>query len=123
MTEGQPKLILKRAPIGDNQDDYDVLENGDCRWPHFQGCQSHRQTAPGCGRAATRRPLSSARHMDTKRHAKLRWRRSLRAGAEARPGTRKSLARPLSGKPDIAADIAVGPLLTDDVDKLSDEAL
>jgi hypothetical protein len=21
-------LILKRAPIGDNQDDYDVLENG-----------------------------------------------------------------------------------------------
>ena len=31
--------------------------------------------------------------------------------------TRKSLARPLSGKPDIAADMAVGPLLTDDVEK------
>jgi hypothetical protein len=31
--------------------------------------------------------------------------------------------RPLSGKPDIGADMAVGPLLTDDVDKLSDEAL
>jgi hypothetical protein len=23
-----PPLVLKRAPIGDNQDDYDVLENG-----------------------------------------------------------------------------------------------
>jgi hypothetical protein len=23
-----PPLILKRAPVGDNQDDYDVLENG-----------------------------------------------------------------------------------------------
>ena len=26
--EGYAPLILKRAPIGDNQDDYDVLENG-----------------------------------------------------------------------------------------------
>jgi hypothetical protein len=28
MTNDPRALILKRAPIGDNQDDYDVLENG-----------------------------------------------------------------------------------------------
>jgi hypothetical protein len=36
-------LILKRAPIGDNQEDYDVLENGKIRWPHL---------LPRCCRAA-----------------------------------------------------------------------
>jgi hypothetical protein len=36
-------LILKRAPIGDNQEDYDVLENGKIRRPHL---------LPRCCRAA-----------------------------------------------------------------------
>src|SRR5262245_30676822 len=57
------------------------------------------------------RTISRKLPTDMSQRAKRRWRRSLRAGAEARPGTRRSLARPLSAKPDIAADVAVGPLL------------
>jgi hypothetical protein len=44
------------------------------------------------------------------RRARQQWQRSLRAGAEARREI--ALSCPLSGKPDIAADMAVKPLLT-----------
>jgi hypothetical protein len=54
-------LILKRAPIGDNQDDYDVLENG----------VVVRRGARGCGRAGTT-AISSAQHTATRHHARLR---------------------------------------------------
>jgi hypothetical protein len=40
------QLILKRAPLGDNQDDYDVLENGVGR-PQLPGRRLRRRIAAG----------------------------------------------------------------------------
>jgi hypothetical protein len=39
-----PPLILKRAPIGDNRDDYTVLENG-VVWAGYSWCRRLRRRA------------------------------------------------------------------------------
>jgi hypothetical protein len=75
-----------------------------CQPPNGWSAASSRRrprhrAAPGCGRAATRRPRSSARHMDTKRPARLRWRRSPRAGDASnrieQPDARSALNCPI----------------------------
>jgi hypothetical protein len=47
----------------------------------FEVNRRHRQTVPGCGRADTRQPQSSAPRTAMSRRARLRWWRSRRAGA------------------------------------------
>jgi hypothetical protein len=44
------QLILKRAPMGDNQDDYDVLES-DVIVGRIFTVPTAPRAAPGCGRA------------------------------------------------------------------------
>ena len=70
-----------------------------CYRPLFLS-RPRRRTAPGCGRAATT-ATSNGRRMDTSRHARRRWPRSLGVGAKAR----YRHERPSSGKtaPDDAA--------------------
>src|SRR5262245_51046452 len=73
-------LILKRAPIGWNQDDYDVLEDGEIVGRIFKvpiAPQDRHWMWP----AATT-DTYAARRTDTNRRAKLRWRRSRKAGAD-----------------------------------------
>ena len=72
-------LILKRAPVGDNPEDYSVLEEGVVVGRIFKS-----QVAPeGCpwmwGRAGTA-GASSAQRTAMSRRARLRWQRSPRAG-------------------------------------------
>jgi len=69
-------LILKRAPVGDNQDDYSVLETARSS-VGFSRCRLRRRVAPGCGRAATTATYA-ARPTATSRRARRRWRRSQR---------------------------------------------
>jgi hypothetical protein len=69
-------LILKRAPIGWNQDDYDVLEDGVI--DVSLRSQSRRRINRGCGRAAT--IARYAAPTATSRRERPRWRRSRRAG-------------------------------------------
>jgi len=80
-------LILKRAPIGWSQDDYDVVENGvivgASSW-----MQSGRGGAHGCGRAATTATIAG-RRTATSRRARLRWRRSQRVGDASDPAREK----------------------------------
>jgi hypothetical protein len=45
-------LILKRAPVGDNQDDYSVLENGVKVGPHLQGSSRRRPWMWASGHSA-----------------------------------------------------------------------
>jgi hypothetical protein len=67
-------LILKRAPIGDNQDDYDLLENGvvvgrifkvpvappDCPWMWASGHSAATVTCAAHGYEATREAAMAA---------------------------------------------------------------
>src|SRR5262245_17001830 len=69
-------LTLKHAPIGPNEEDYDVLFDG-----VLSAASSYRQPRPatvsGCGQSTTetaRRPAA------TRRRERLRWWRSPRAG-------------------------------------------
>jgi len=50
------------TPIGRNEDDYNVLENGVLVGRTFKVRRSRRRTVPGCGRAAT--PEADARGRD-----------------------------------------------------------
>jgi hypothetical protein len=75
-------LVLKRAPVGDNQ----RVVVGHIFFLNAVGPQG----PPGCGRAGTTAP-STAWHTATRRHGRLQWRRSPRVGAEVRDSP--SLAR------------------------------
>jgi hypothetical protein len=78
------QLILKRAPMGDNQDDYDVLES-DVIVGRIFTVPTAPRAGPGCGRAATTARYA-ARRTDMSRRARRRWRLSLRAGGGSRLG-------------------------------------
>src|SRR5262245_51843651 len=78
MTNDPRALTLKRDPVGQNPQDYSVLENG--------GGVGRIFTVPT---APEGRPLDvgerpQRRDTATSRRAKRRWPRSLRVGAEAR---------------------------------------
>jgi hypothetical protein len=80
------QLILKRgSPSRRRADDYDVLENGGVVGRIF--FLDARKAAPKCGRAAIA-GISSARLTAMRRHARLRWQRSLRAGGRVTRGQR-----------------------------------
>jgi hypothetical protein len=75
------QLILKRAPIGDNLEDYSVLEAGVVVGRIFFLDAVGQRGAPGCGPAATT-ATSAARRTATSRRAeaameafKKSWRR------------------------------------------------
>jgi hypothetical protein len=96
-SEAMSPLVLKRAPIGWNQDDFDVLEDGLIVGRIFT-VPVAPQGRPGCGRAATRRPRSSGRRTATKRRARLRWRRSRsRGGGKERDRSRAGEDHRLQG--------------------------
>jgi hypothetical protein len=68
-----PLLILKRVPIGWNQDDFDVLEDGTIVGRIFFLNAVGPQGRHWCGRAATM-ATSNARRTATKRRAmETRW--------------------------------------------------
>src|SRR5262245_24560070 len=73
-------LILKRAPIGDNQDDYDVLEDGVVVGRIFV-VPTAPEGRPWMWRAATVPTASSAPRTAMSRRATPRWRPLRRAGA------------------------------------------
>jgi hypothetical protein len=75
--EAISRLILKHAPIGDNEDDYDMLADGVGAF----SCRKQRRTiGNGCGPSpmaitkTARRPAAMSRRM------RLRWRHSRRVG-------------------------------------------
>jgi hypothetical protein len=74
-------LTLKQAPIGRNQDDFDVLEHGVVVGRIFlsPSAPQDRQWMWGSGHNDE---IARGR-TDTSQRARPRWRRSLRAGAEA----------------------------------------
>jgi hypothetical protein len=71
------QLILKRPPIGWNQD-YDALENASSSVASSR-CRSRRRTAHGCGRAGIT-VTYAAPPTAASRRARPRWRRSPRGG-------------------------------------------
>jgi hypothetical protein len=74
------QLILKRAPIGDNQDDYDVLENGVIVGRIFK-VPVAPQGRPWIWASGHNGDHRRAAHgTATSRRGRLRWRRSQRAG-------------------------------------------
>ena len=76
--EQASQLIFKRAPIGWNDDDYDVLADGKLVGRIFK-VPIAPQAALGCGRAATI-AVYTTRPTATSRRARTRWRRSPRVG-------------------------------------------
>jgi hypothetical protein len=76
-------LILKRAPIGDNEDDYDVLENG-VVVGRISFLHADPEGFPGFARAVPT-GRSSARRTAMRLRARQRWRHSLRAGDGDKP--------------------------------------
>jgi hypothetical protein len=71
------QLILKCAPVGDNQDDFDVLEDGVVVGRIFFLDAVGPQGPPWMWPAATT-ATSNARHTAMSRHARRRWRCSQR---------------------------------------------
>jgi hypothetical protein len=98
-------LILKRAPIGDNLDDYSVLERRHCR-PHLLSLTlSARRAAHGCGRAVTT-AKSAAPLTATSRRARLRRRRLPRAGGASEARTSAGVAIVVAFTPYAACTLA-----------------
>jgi|RhiMetdeSRZDD1v2_1073273.scaffolds.fasta_scaffold260600_6 hypothetical protein len=64
-------LILKRAPVGDNPDDYSVLENGTVVGRIFK-VPVAPSGPPGCGRAGTAASSSAELAQKLGVHARLR---------------------------------------------------
>src|SRR5258708_38140429 len=73
------QLILKRAPIGPNLEDYDVLADGILVTAF--SCRRPRQTARrGCGHSPTASTRTARPAMATSRRARPPWWHSPRAG-------------------------------------------